>query len=102
MRLKQLHQYLGELIAANIDPDTIVCIHEDTEMELFEVDGVELVDGPYREDPSPLMPGPLARNGRVILLTATGLDYAPLERWHTTVDLPVEAPEKSWPNGWGK
>lgn len=109
MRLKQLHQYLGELLEAGIEPDTIVCLSESIEslsgdegMELSEIDTGALVTGPYREDPSPKLPAPLTRSGKVLLLTSVNQDYDRLENTHIFENLTVEEPEKAWPNGWGK
>lgn len=104
MRLNQLHQYLGELIAAGQDPETIVCIHHydtDVNMELSEVHDADLLTGPYRADPAPKMPAFLNREGTVLLLKA-GVDYSSLDGTHKFTALPVDAPEKSWPHGWGK
>ncbi|EPQ6932438.1 hypothetical protein ACUVZD_000081 [Pseudomonas aeruginosa] len=101
MRLKQLHQYLGELIAAGVDPDSIVCIHQDADSDLYEVDECDFVSGHYREDPSPKMPAPLRREGTVIRLKAIGVDYAELDKDYAVGEMPVEVPEKDWPRGWG-
>lgn len=100
MRLNQLYQYLGELITAGLDPETVVCIHGDVDMEVMEVCDVDLLTGPYRADPAPKMPAFLPRNGTVLLLK-TCLDYDSLSESHQREDLTAECPEKSWPNGWG-
>ncbi|KKN85103.1 hypothetical protein LCGC14_0282720 [marine sediment metagenome] len=109
MRLQQLYEYLGGLLEVGVAPDIIVCLpesvgglSEDAGMDLSEVDSVALVTGPYREDPSPKMPAPLSRSGKVLLLTSVNQDYGPLEHTHDFEDLTVEVPEKTWPNGWGK
>lgn len=101
MRLRQLHEYLSALIEAGVDPETIVCIHQDVDSELFEVNECDLVSGFYREDPSPKMPAPLHREGTVIRLKSVGVDYPDIDASHVIHDLPVESPEKDWPNGWG-
>jgi hypothetical protein len=104
MRLNQLYQYLGELIAAGQDPETVVCIHHfdgDLNMELSEIDDADLLTGPYRADPAPKLPAYLTREGTVLLLKA-GSDYSGLSETHQIHESPVEVPEKSWPHGWGK
>ena len=102
MRLQQLHQYLGELLAAGTNPETIVCVAAEDSQELFEISQCDLVTGTYREDPAPKMPAPLVREGAVLLLKGVGVDYSALDSTHLIGDLPVESPEKTWPNGWDK
>ncbi|WP_408601654.1 hypothetical protein [Pseudomonas sp. PLMAX] len=107
MRLKQLHDYLGKLLAAGVDPNKIVCIHGRTEgtgvEELSEVSSARLVTGPFLGDPLPKMPAYLAGNEQVLLLRTFTLNYDK-HFGATGVDverLPTRDPEKSWPYGYG-
>ncbi|EDD8358793.1 hypothetical protein BXL72_21975 [Salmonella enterica subsp. enterica serovar Enteritidis] len=102
MRLHQLREFLDATLAAGVDPDTIVCIHDADANELVEVTDADLMDGPYREDPSPKCPAFLIRSGRVLLLTSEAVDYGQFIEHHNREHLPVDAPEKTWPAGWGK
>lgn len=107
MRLKQLHDYLGKLLAAGVDPNKIVCIHGRTEgkdvEELSEVSSARLVTGPFLGDPTPKMPADLAGNEQVLLLRTFTLNYD--SHFNTTgvlvERLPTRDPEKSWPYGYG-
>lgn len=103
MDIGQLHEYLGELLQAGVDPHTIVCLPEGDDGELFELEDCDLVQGAFREDPSPKLPAPLFRQGQVIRLKSVGFDCSSIDPAdEIVIDLPVEAPEKKWPNGWGK
>lgn len=102
MRLSSLYAHLGELIEDGVDPDTILCLPCELTNELWEVDNCLSIEGAFREDPSPKKPAPLMKEGRVIVLTHVGSDLEFIEHSHAEHDLPVEAPEKTWPRGWGK
>lgn len=106
MRIEQLRDYLTELIAAGVDPNMPVCIHEDEHPVtcVTEVDDAAILFGPFREDPSPKACGFLRTRGKFLLLKSAGnLDYEPLfdqeSTPYTPVDVPVSVPMKTWPNG---
>lgn len=107
MRLKQLHDYLGKLLAAGVDPDKIVCIHGRTDgkgvVEISEVSSARLVTGPFLGDPLPKMAPYLEGNEQVLLLRTFGLNYG--DHYNSagvSVErLPTRDPEKSWPQGYG-
>jgi hypothetical protein len=99
MRLNQLHEYLGQLLSAGVDPHTVVCIP--TDGEFGELSRAERVTGPFREDPAPLLPGPLQSRGTVLVLTSVLDDlYDILNRpeYESDREFP-EAPDKAWPHG---
>jgi len=105
MRLHELHEYTARLLAAGVDRNFPVCVTDRDRkggLDLCEVNEVLMVTGPFREDPSPKLPGFLVRTGKVVLLTSGAIDYDTLSRSHVVEYVPVEAPEKSWPNGWGQ
>ena len=107
MRLKQLHDYLGKLLAAGVDPNKIVCIHGSTDgkgvVELSEVSSARLVTGPFLGDPLPKMAPYLEGNEQVLLLRTFGLNYG--DHYNSagvSVErLPTRDPDKSWPYGYG-
>lgn len=103
MTLEQLHKYSGELLKAGINPHAVVCIPESDDGELYELVDLDLVNGSFREDPSPKMPAPLHRRGQVVRLKSIDFDSSLIDtEGQTVTDMPIDAPEKQWPNGWGK
>ena len=103
MRINQLRDYLDALIAAGVDPNLPVCIHdEDPAQEAIEVCDADLYEGQFLEDPAPKMCGFLNSRGRFLLLE-TSIDYDAMLNGsaprYVRVESGVEAPEKSWPNG---
>lgn len=53
MNIKQLRNYLDTLLDTGIDPHTPVCIAANSEAS--EVEDITIMNGPFREDPSPKM-----------------------------------------------
>lgn len=103
MRINQLRDYLDALIASGIDPNTLVCIHDsDPALCPMEVVDSVMLKGVFREDPSPKMCGPLTSTGTFLLLQ-TFIDYDQVLNTrpaaYELIDVAVEPPEKSWPNG---
>jgi hypothetical protein len=103
MRIGQLRDYLDALIASGIDPNLPVCIHdEDPVLGAMEVDDAALLEGDFREDPSPKMCGFLFSSGPFLMLKSC-LDYDPMlnadPRRYVEIEVDIEPPEKSWPNG---
>lgn len=103
MRLTQLRDHLNALLAAGVDPATPVCVHDtDPVCEAWEVANTMIIRGPFREDPSPKLCGYLHSNG-VFLLLMTSVDYDEFLNSETRrveeLNVGVEAPEKTWPNG---
>jgi len=102
MRLHELHEYTASLLAAGVDPNFPVCVTDrdrEGRLDVCEIDDVRMVTGPFREDPSPKLLGFLVRTGKVVLLTSGAIDYDSLGHNHAVDCIPVDAPEKSWPNG---
>jgi hypothetical protein len=103
MRIGQLKDYLEALIAAGFDPNTPVCIHEEVPaISAIEVSDVALLNGHFREDPSPKLGGFRSVNGSFLLLKSS-LDYAPmLDAFpvnYSEIETGVDIPAKSWPAG---
>ncbi len=103
MRIGQLKAYLEALIAAGVDPNTPVCIHDEMPaISAIEVSDAALLNGHFREDPSPKLCGFRSVKGNFLLLKSS-LDYAPmLDAFpinYSEVETGIDVPEKSWPNG---
>ncbi|UTH34287.1 hypothetical protein [Ectopseudomonas hydrolytica] len=93
MNLGQLHQYLGELIAAGADPKLPIILpgqYEDQPQELIEA---LLVAGPYHADPAPKMVAYAERSGAALLMVGQGFDVDSVRDSHNPTWPPVEAPE---------
>lgn len=101
MRIIQLRDYLNTLIASGVDPDTPVCIHDESPVqEAMEVNNAALYVGDFKEDPSPKMCGFLFSSGPFLMLKSN-LDYDPMlnDGRHVEMEGRPAPPEKSWPNG---
>lgn len=103
MRIGQLRDYLEALIAAGVDPHTPVCIHDEVPViSAIEVADATLLNGRFREDPSPQLCAFRNIEGNFLLLKSS-LDYDPMLNAdpvkYVETDAGVEVPEKSWPNG---
>ena len=104
LRINQLRDYLDALIAAGVDPNTPVCIHNNEApiSSAIEVDEAMLLAGNFDEDPSPKMCGFISSSGTFLMLQSC-LDYDAMlnaqPQKYIEVETGVESPEKSWPNG---
>lgn len=92
MNLGTLHQYLGQLIAAGVDPS--VPVAGITEGWPQEIADIQLLTGPYYYDPSPKMVANVRTNGTVLALVPINEDTADIlnEKTHKEDALPVEPP----------
>lgn len=96
MNVQQLRDYLDRLLIAGVDPRTPVCIP--TDEEAYEVDDCKIINGPFREDPSPKMPAFLNSNGSFVLLqTSDDYEWLAPDRYRE-VEGP-DAPNKEWREG---
>jgi hypothetical protein len=93
MNLGQLHQYLGELMAAGADPKLPVILPWEYEGEPQELTDAMMVTGPYKADPAPKMVAYTARSGAALLLSGIGFDIESLRESHNPMWPPVDAPE---------
>lgn len=98
MDLKTLHAYLGQLLAAGVDPAIPVAGLVDSWP--CEIHDVAMLTGEYRGDPAPKLPAFAPRRGTVLALVPITEDVAELLNpreasgvvTHTDTELPVEPP----------
>ena len=92
MNLETLHQYLGQLLSAGMDPKTPTTAI--VEGEPKEISDAYLVHGMYYYDPHPKMPANVRRNGTVLALLPINEDISDAlnEGRLKELPLPVEAP----------
>lgn len=93
MNLGQLHQYLGDMLAAGTDPSLPVIMPGDGEEAMpIELIDAKLVSGSYHGDPAPKMSAFVERSEACLLLVGLGFDIDTLEESHspqwTRVDVP--------------
>lgn len=92
MNLETLHQYLGQLLSAGVDPKTPTTAI--VEGEPKEISDAYLVNGMYYYDPSPYMIGFARRDGTVLALLPINEDISDAFNAGQlkNLPLPVEAP----------
>jgi len=91
----QLHQFLGELIKAGIDPRLPAVLpgkspDDDLPQELCMA---MIIEGRFQVDPAPLAKGYTEDEGRALMLSGVGYDTGVLEETHRTEWPPVDAPQ---------
>ncbi|MEH4266057.1 hypothetical protein [Klebsiella aerogenes] len=99
MRLGQLHDWLGRLIAHGADENLPVCLAVDGAGLPAEVDRAVLAAGACLEDVSPHYAGFMQREGVMFILASGTESLEPLQGSHTLVAPEPDAPVKSWPTG---
>lgn len=93
MNIGQLHQYLGDMLAAGTEPSLPVIMPGDREEGVpIELTDARLVSGSYQGDPSPKMSAFADRSGACLLLIGLGFDIDSLEESHSPQWTPVDAP----------
>jgi len=96
MNLQQLHDFTKSLLAAGVPPGSAVCIPCDEEP--YEISDVQVIKGPFSEDPSPKMCSFIQSEG-VYTLLMTSDDYQWLVASRYQQMNSPEAPCKEWPPG---
>ena len=95
MNIGQLHQYLGELIAAGVDTKLPAILpgvsNEDSPQELT---GAMLINGPYHGDPAPKLGMSRSRSGAGLLLSGQCFDIDDLRESHNPEWPPVDVPTR--------
>lgn len=92
MDIQTLHQHLGALLAAGVEPTLpVVGITENWPEEIAEV---QLLTGPYYYDPAPKLSAHVRRHGTVLALVPANQDMADSinDGTHTETELPVTLP----------
>lgn len=93
MNIGQLHQYLGDMLAAGTEPSLPVIMPGDrVEGMLIELTDARLVSGSYLGDPSPKMSAFVERSEACLLLVGLGFDIDTLEESHSPQWTPVDVP----------
>lgn len=92
MNLKQAHQYLGELLAAGVAPETpLAGLYQGWPCEIADA---VLLEGRYNGDPSPKLSAFAPRTGAVLALVPIGEDPSDLTNDGTHVS---SAPPVAFP-----
>ena len=97
MNLVQLRDYCNLLLEMGVPSDLAACVAADG--EVIELDDIRLMDGTFREDPSPKMGGMPHMTGRYVLLVSSvaAEDVPALE---AAKQLPAPTvPAKEWTPG---
>ena len=92
MDIGTLHRYLGQLIAAGVNPTYPVA--GITEGWPQEISQIRLLSGSYFYDPSPKMVANVRRDGTVLALVPANEDVSDIlnSKTHQETELPVELP----------
>lgn len=92
MNLETLHQYLGQLLSAGVDPKTpVTCMTDGWPCELTDA---AMLEGKYSGDPSPKMSAFSPCEGTTFVLIPITEDVSDLlnNNSHQAHALPVEPP----------